>query len=156
MSGAAKVAVSAAYSAVAWNMSLGALQWARTGRNDASSVCDAEKIKWLKLMEAFNCRLGALVSWDLAAILRWGLIFSASPPPLCLLLKLVECLVWRETLFHVLSHIFDLLSAFCYFPFFSFCSSSLTVPLSPPLPVPPSFLPLLSSHTEWSMCCHRE
>lgn len=33
---------------------------------NASGVCDAEEIKWLKSMEALNCRLGTLVSWDLA------------------------------------------------------------------------------------------
>lgn len=84
-------------------------------------------------MEALNCRLDALVSWDLAdlvAILWRGLIFPVSLPPLYLLLTSVECLVWRETLFPVLGHIFDLLSAFCYFPLFSSYSRSLTMPLS--------------------------
>lgn len=28
----------------------------------ASGLCDAEEIKWLKSMEALNCRHGALVS----------------------------------------------------------------------------------------------
>lgn len=152
MWGAAKAAIRAAYSAVSWNMSIGALHCARTGKNEPMpQVCDAEETKWLKSMYALSCSFDALVSWDLAdlvAMLWWGLIFPVSPPPLCLLVALVECLVWRKTLFHVLGHIFDLLSAFCYFPFFSFYSWSLTVPLSPPLPVPPSFLSLLSSHTE--------
>ena len=51
---------------------------------------------------------------------------------------LVECLVWREGLFHPLGHIFDPLKAFCYSPFFLyFCS--LTVPLYFPFPVSPEF-----------------
>lgn len=109
-------------------------------------VCRREN-EMAELAGALNCRHSASVSWALAegghALVRS--YFSVSPAPPCLLVVSVECLVWKEALFHLLGHTFDLLSAFC-FPFFlslfliPYCASLFSFPCSSQFSSP-TFIP---------------